>query len=402
MKPCRACNSLNISEVLDLGLQPVSNRLLSSPDEKEELFPIRLGLCRDCGLTQLLDLIPAEELKPRFDWVTYNEPEGHLDAMVERLIALSGIGRDAAVLGISFKDDSTLRRLKNKGFSRVQRLDPVLHFGITDRNIGAETIQSCIYSEGMLQAAKKTGKADLVIVRHLLEHASDLRRFLDGLKELLRPEGYLVVEAPDSSRALEQFDYTAIWEEHTVYFSPATLRRSMEESGFSIEGFDVYPYPFEDSLVCIARAGRKNKIVKEDARLGLDIAQRFARGFPVYGKKARAILAKYRREKGKIAMFGAGHLACVFLNFFGLRDFVECVIDDNQYKKGLYMPGSRLPIMGRDVLISREIGLCLLALNPINEEKVLAASRDFISKGGEFRSIFPGSPIAVNLEEVLA
>lgn len=395
---CRVCSSLNVSEELDTGHQPISNRFLRSGDEKEALFPVRVALCRDCGLMQLEDLIPVEELKPRFDWVTYSEPEDHLDALVNRLIAFPGIRGDSAFLGVSFKDDTTLRRLENKGFSRVCRIDPGKHLGITDNCVGVETIQRCISSEKMWQVAQKTVKADMVIARHILEHAYDLRMFLEGLKELLKPEGYLVIEAPDCSRSIARFDYTTIWEEHTVYFFPATLRRCMEESGFSIEWFNVYPYAFEDSLVCVARISKADKVVKEDTRTALGAVQKFAYEFPFYSRKVRFALAKYHQEKGKVAMFGAGHLACVYINFFGLRDFVEFVIDDNPNKQGLLMPGSQLPIVTSEALMSQEVRVCLLALNPMNETKVLEKNKDFISGGGEFLSIFPASPIALNLE----
>lgn len=395
---CRACCSLNVSALLDMGSQPISNRFLHSRNEQEVLFPLKLALCRDCGLIQLVDLIPVEELRPRFDWVTYNEPEDHLDSMVDRLAALPGISSDSAFLGISFKDDTTLHRFKVKGFSRMKRIDPVVHFGIMDKGVGIETIQMCISPEKMRQVAQKIGKADMVIVRHVLEHAYAPQRFLLSLKELMADGGYLVIEVPDCSRAVSQLDYTTIWEEHVVYFSPSTFRSCMEKAGFSIEGFDVYPCAFEDSLLCIARACKGDDVIKEDVHIALDVAQKFAYKFPLYRKKVRSVLAKYRQEKGKIAMFGAGHLACVYINFFGLKDFIEFVIDDNPNKKGLLMPGSQLPIVATEALMSQDVRLCLLALNPMSEAKVLARNRGFLLNDGEFLSIFPASCIALNLE----
>lgn len=394
---CRVCRSLNVPLLLDMGSQPISNRFLHSRDEQEDLFPLKLALCRDCGLVQLVDLIPVEELKPRFDWIAPNEPEDHLDAMVDMLSTLPGIRRNSEVLGISFKDDTTLRRFENKGFSCVKRLDPVRHLGIMDKGIGAETIQMYISPEKMRQAAQKTGKADIVIVRHVLEHAHDLHRFLGGLKELMKDGGYLVIEVPDCSRALARFDYTTIWEEHVVYFSPSVFRRCMTEAGFSIEGFDIYPYAFEDSLVCIARFCKGNEVARENVHTALDAAQKFAYEFPLYGRKIRSVLAGYRREKGKIAIFGAGHLACVYINLFRLGDFIKFAIDDNPNKKGLLMPGSQLPIVSSEVLMSRDVKVCLTAVNPMSEDRVVARHKAFVEKGGIFASIFPASRTFINI-----
>ncbi len=399
MAYCRVCRSSHVVPMLDAGLRPISNRYVRSPGEKEALFPLRFCLCRDCGMVQLKDIVPAEELKPRVDWITYNEPEDHLDNMVERLIRLPGITSHSMFLGVSFKDDTTLHRIRKCGFKLTKRIRPQEDLGIEDKGAGAETLQLYIAPEPMHRVASGYGKADMVIVRHVLEHAHDLKAFLEGLKALVTPQGYVVIEVPDCSRAIGRHDYTTLWEEHSVYFSPSTLRRCMEENGFSVEGFDVYPYAFEDSLVCIARVRQSPGIIREDVLPEIEAAEKFAGAFNAYGQKVRFVLTRFRREKGPIALFGAGHLACVYINFFGIKDLLEFVIDDNAHKKGLFMPGSQLPIVTSEVLLTRNVKGCLMALNPMSEEKVIARNAAFVSNGGEFMSIFPASPIALNIGE---
>jgi hypothetical protein len=108
----------------------------------------------------------------------------------------------------------------------------------------------------------------------------------------------------------------------------------------------------------------------------------------------RADLSRLQHDGGRVALFGAGHLAVKFLNLFGLKDLVYCVIDDHPDKAGLCMPGSGLPVRPSSVLIEERIDLCLLALSPESERKVIAARHDYASRGGRFRSIFASSPIA--------
>ena len=395
MQVCRVCGSQNIVFMLDAGLQPVSNRYVANPGEKEDLFPLKFDLCRNCGMMQLAELVPAAELKPRVDWITYNEPEDHLDSMVEMLAGLKGMSADAFFLGVSFKDDTTLRRFENKGFKRTARISPQDDLGITDQGAGAETLQGRITAPWMRKVAAARGKADMVIVRHILEHAHDLRAFLDGLKELLVSGGYVAIEVPDCSRAIARCDYTTLWEEHVVYFSPATLRRCLEEAGFSVVHFEAYPYAFEDSLVCVVTLSKEGTADrKEDVTEALAAAEHFAAGFTGFGGSVRAALETFRRDKGRVAMFGAGHLACVYINFFGLKDVIDFVADDNPHKKGLFMPGSQVPILGSASLVGRNIKLCLLTLNPMGEEKVVGRNTDFTDKGGVFASVFPASRCA--------
>ena len=97
------------------------------------------------------------------------------------------------------------------------------------------------------------------------------------------------------------------------------------------------------------------------------------------------------KDKGTIAIFGAGHLTIAFLSIMEITDFVKYVIDDNPNKKGMRMPVGDLPIVGSEVLYNNEIKFCLLGLNPQNQPKVIEKHRAYTDSGGIFGSIFPGS-----------
>jgi len=81
-----------------------------------------------------------------------------------------------------------------------------------------------------------------------------------------------------------------------------------------------------------------------------------------------------------------------------VADAIECIVDDNPNKRGLYMPGCGLPIVGSSALLEQGISLCLLSLNPIGEEKVIGSQQAFVDRGGVFASIFPASAHAMRLE----
>ena len=56
---CRSCQSLDGLLVLDLGEQPLANNFLSPEDldQPEPRFPLRLAVCTECWLLQILSLI---------------------------------------------------------------------------------------------------------------------------------------------------------------------------------------------------------------------------------------------------------------------------------------------------------------------------------------------------------
>src|SRR5689334_17626978 len=82
---CRICGRASIRQRLDFGPQAIRNRFLRSHEESEYRHALAVGCCCACGLMQLADPPPVAELCPRFDWIQYNEPEGHLDAVAAAL-----------------------------------------------------------------------------------------------------------------------------------------------------------------------------------------------------------------------------------------------------------------------------------------------------------------------------
>lgn len=400
MKPCHLCGTEEVKELLDFGMQPVCNRFPTNAGDEEYTYPMAISQCSACGVVQISNPVPASELLPRYDWITYNEPEGHLDDLTETILALPDLTTESTICGVSFKDDSTLARLKKRGFQHTWRINPEADLGITDARAGIETIQDCLSPEAASMIKDKHGSADVVIVRHILEHAHDTFRFMQSIQQLVNSKAYIVFEVPDCTRALENCDYSTLWEEHILYFTPETFKRCLAYGGFSLYNFKCYPYPSENSLVAIVQVqGKARPSSSSENILGSECrrAKLFAENFPNHTNKLKEFFSEYRRSKGKIALFGAGHLACVFVNLLGLKDLIDFCVDDNPNKRGLFLPGSQIPIYESSVLIKENIKLCLLSLSPLSEDKVIRTNKNFLAKGGTFLSIFPTSRRALRI-----
>lgn len=398
MDICRACHQKKIEKLIDFGKQPICNRFCRSQEEQQDMYPIILNYCKACGMVQMNDPFPMEELLPRFEWITYSEPEDHLDDLVDKIIKLPGLSKEAKICGISFKDGSTIDRFKDRGFGDAWVINPREDLGIADARAGIETLQSYLTKEKACSIVEKQGKFDLVIVRHVLEHAYDTDGFMEAIAELVKDNGYIFYEVPDCKKALERCDYTTVWEEHILYFTSGTFRALLETNGFSIASFVSYPYPFEDSLVAIIQPGggpNKGLTLTSDITEEINCIKHFAENMPKISAQLRSFFSDYIKDHGKIALFGAGHLACKFINLLGLKDYIDFVADDNPSKKGLFMPGSQLPIKESAKLLEDNIKLCLLSFNPLNDDKVIAKNQEFINRGGEFYSIFSASKYAL-------
>ena len=268
---------------------------------------------------------------------------------------------------------------------------------MTNSAANIETVQKLTTPERMAAIAARRGAADVLIVRHIMEHAEDLHAFIHGIAALVKPGGIIMVEVPDCTTSLQLNDYCMVWEEHSLFLTPETFAPLLTIGGFEPIRTDVYPLPFENSLVQLARKTGKPGPIRIDAaaRAQVGLLARYADGYKPACRELRATLERVRAEKGPIALFGAGHLACAFANFMGVADLIDFVADDTPQKQNKFLPGARLPILPSAALAERKIALCLLALSINNENAVIGRNEAFVRAGGIFRSIFRASPRSV-------
>ena len=372
---------------IDFGKQPISNRFLSLSSSSELTYSFQLGYCEACSLVQLINPPLSEDLKPSFSWITYNEPENHLDSLVDELIKLPGITADSHFLGVSHFEESTLVRLRKKGFENVSRLKNMLDENIDNTLSVIETIQQYLTAPDFF----KNPKPKVIIVRDILEHAHDPLLLMQALSAMVEKEGYVVFEVPDYTKTFSLCDYSTLWEEHISYFSPYTFLKSLVMGGFSVHTFRKYSYDVQDYLVAVVCLGGNDKNfhsinhkVFQQEKENID---HYAVSYPKRCAWYQDVLSKYR-QKGKIALLGAGHLACHFINLMKVGHLIDFLIDDHPNKCGMYMPGSKLPILSSMALEEQAPKLCLLSLSEESEKKVIANKKLFLDQGGEFASIF--------------
>ncbi len=390
---CLVCGSASVVERLDVGHHPVATFYLERQDAPERDFRLAVGQCRDCGTIQSTQIVPHDALIPPYDWLFAREPEEHLDEVVDQIAALPGLGPDSVIGALTYKDDTTVERFRRKGFTNTWRVKLDEDLGVENPAANIETVQKLTNPVTMAEIAARRGAADVLIVRHITEHAENLIAFIEGLAALVKPGGVLMLEVPDCTDNLRLKDYCMIWEEHSLYLTPATFAALSSIGGFEPIRTDVYPRPFENSLVQLARkTGTPGKVrISAEAKSQVGLLEAYADAYEPAKRELRAKLERVRAEKGPIALFGAGHLACAFANFMDVADLIDFVADDTPQKIDKFLPGARLPILPSAALVERKVAVCLLALSINNEDAVIGRNAAFTQAGGEFRSIFRAS-----------
>lgn len=395
MGRCLVCGAGDVETLLGLGRQPVASHFMPARDGGTVEHDLSLASCPTCGITQLAKPFPYRDLVRRYDWITYREPETHLDAVVERICRLPGVGPTSRVAGITIKDKTTLERLRQRGFAQIWALDARADLGATDANADIETVQALLTPEKAAAIVAARGAVDLLIVRHIAEHAEAPGRFMAALAALLAPGGIMVVEVPDCTGNLSRQDYSMIWEEHALYLTPDSVPQLAAAAGCTMVDLQVHPFRFEDVIVFYARKAAAAVALPPPDRAAVarnrDLARRYAVAFADWTARYRALFAELTRDGRRLAAYGAGHLTCAFLNFHGLSEYFACVVDDMPQKQGLFLPKCRLPIVPRAQLSAKQISACFFGLAPELEEKIIANNPDYVAEGGRFYSMFVDS-----------
>jgi hypothetical protein len=151
-------------------------------------------------------------------------------------------------------------------------------------------------------------------------------------------------------------------------------------------------------------SGRVRDYLAAEARAGM-AAFPFYAGFSQAVERVRrdlrALLTDLRGKGHSIAAYGAAAKGSTLTNFAGIgTDLVDFVVDRNVHKQGLYMPGTHIPIVGPEQLLTRRPDyVLLLAWN--FEHEIVRQQGEYLERGGRFIVPVP-EPRIIGLEAAVA
>jgi SAM-dependent methyltransferase len=379
---------------LSLGRLPACNRFSRTRQVTTEIA-LDIVECETCRLIQLREAPLPEALVPRLPWIRYQEPEGHLDALVERVLGFRPKARTA--LGAGPFEQPLLSRLATRGLA-THALDLALDLDAAaadGRYPYLESWQASLNGARLDDIAQRIGTFDVVSCRYIIEHSPEPIAALKALKSLLGHGGLLLLEVPDSHKFLAARDYCFLWEEHCCYFVEETLGRLAETAGFRVLSILRYPGALEDALIAVLEVADSPSphpfpFAPFAPQGASPLFQAYRDQFAATREGLRARLARTAGPaKDRVALFGIGHHAIMFVNAFGLNADIALAVDDDPDKAGFFPPGFGVGVVSSEHLLRDErITTCLFAVAPHVQAKVQAKLAPLAARGVEFRSIY--------------
>ncbi|HEY4346965.1 MAG TPA: class I SAM-dependent methyltransferase [Gaiellaceae bacterium] len=341
---CPACRGTRVGEVLEWPDIPVNSTLFLASQEEAVNFPrgsFRLSVCRDCGLGFNADFDPGL-------------PE-YSERNLETQLCSSGFASFATGLALEWIADHGLEgaHVLEIGAGRAGEflqlfceLSGGTGVGLDPAALPAQNGSVRLLERPFDSAWREP--ADAVICRHTLEHVGDVGTFLGDLARWAHtsPAAVHLFELPDFSTILERGSFWDLYYEHASYFTADTLRAAFERNGFDVLGCRR---AFDDQyLILEARLAPAPPTVsatrgQETLASAESLARQIDEVRPVYARRFQQL-----RKDGPIVVWQAGAKAAALLEDPRIAETVVALVDVNTAKRGRYIVGTGLPVVGPD------------------------------------------------------
>ena len=355
---CRLCGSPHVPEVLVLADTPAGDSLVTpgAAAPARPVFPLRLCLCKQCGNVQTSHVVAPEVLYRNYVYrtsVTLGLVE-HFGRYAADVIARRGIPAGALVVDIGSNDGTLLRSFEKLGM-RALGVEPATNIAAISRAAGIETVNEFFTASLGRKLKAERGPAQIVTANNVMANVDDLSDFMQGVRELLAPDGVFVAETGYVLDLLEKGLFDNIYHEHLSYFGVRPLEQFFVREGMELIDVTRMPNKGGTIIVTAQRAGGPRRPSPAIAELrGLERAKQAGEEAPfrdlarrlTSAKVALGDLVAQAQSAGKrVAGYGASVGAVTFIYHFDLGRNLVYVVDDDPDKQGKLPPGHRVPIV---------------------------------------------------------
>ncbi len=393
---CILCHCGTVVEFLDLGETALANQFLRREeiDAREPRYPLRVGFCRACGHVQLLESVPPLEMFENYLYISSASDtlKNHLWDLSDNLVHRYGLSREDLVIDIGCNDGTLLQGFERHGV-RTLGVDPAQNLAALASGNGIERYVGLFTAATAESIKSKWGQASLVTATNTFPHIQDLDDFIRGIQTALKPGGVLVIEMHYLLDLIEQVAFDTIYHEHISYWALGPMKWLFERNGMMVADAERVPLHHGQLRVHVQRQGegeihpRVAEVLAAEKAAGLDRFETFAR-FAEHALKIksdlRETLAAFAQNGRRVAGYGAPAKGNTLLGFLEIGpDLLPYIVDKSPLKQGLYTPGTHIPVVAPERLLSDQPDyVLLLAWNFVDE--IVEQQSEYLKRGGRF------------------
>lgn len=395
---CRVCDSTNLELAIDLGMHPWANHFLKKEEiGSEPFYPLRVMYCHKCTTTQLDHTVPKETM---FGDHTYlsgvtKSLSSHFKTVAEEVDKRFWSGsKTKSVLDIGSNDGTQLKHFQELGYD-VLGVESSKTTAQIANDAGIPTVNTFFNLESAGQIGEKF---HVINAAGVFFHLEELHSVAEAVKDSLRDDGVFIIQFLYMKSIVENLAFDQIYHEHLLYYNLFNLGILLNRHGLDM--FDASFSPIHGGSV-IAYAGHKGKrelsqklhsMLEEESERksnSLETYLNFARRVEQKRNQNISYLEKVKKEGKRVFGMGAPVKGNTLLNYFKIgTDYIDCLVEKNRLRRGLFSPGMHIPIVLEDELEKEPDVYYFLAWN--FKKEILANRKDLIDRGVQF--FFPIEP----------
>lgn len=389
---CRVCDSTDLEPVIDLGLQPWCNHFLKADEVgTEPVYPLRVVYCHQCSTTQLDYTVKKEVMFADHTYlsgVTRSLSEHFRQVAAEVDGRVPDRGRQKTVLDIGSNDGTQLKHFQALGYD-VLGVESSKTTARIATEAGVPTLNTFFNCDVVRQLDRRF---DVINAAGVFFHLEELHSVTEGIREALEPDGVFVVQFLYMKRILENLAFDQIYHEHLLYYNLKNIETLLNRHGLGL--YDAYLAPIHGGSIIafVTHRGRRPPTERllalmraedEENSNSIDTYREFARRVERMKQRDREYLSRAKAAGKEVYGMGAPVKGNTLLNYFGIgRDYLDCLVEKNPLRKGLYSPGMHLPVVMEDELPRPPDVYYVLAWN--FKKEILANNGHLTEKGVEF------------------
>lgn len=349
---CDICGGNSLEQFFKSEEWSNSGRYTLTPTVIEKKTEISLVFCIACGHIRQA---PGQEVKCDYLDISRDTSRQAPNYVNEIINSLSNfkVKKNDLILEVGANDGSFLNFLRDCGYNNLLGIEPSIALSKTASSQGHRIIQDYFSPELARLLRVDYGEVAAIICRHTLEHVPNPKEIMDGMTKIIRPNGIIFIEVPDSDWIISNLAAYEIWDEHIGYFRAGSLKKLLENSG--LKPIKLKKTRFRDTQNLLSWSILENHNITEINEIAIDCTLieelfLFQKRWDAFSKR---LLDALSSAPHPIAVVGASHIQLNYLNFNKLSQFVDFLIDDDPEKSGHYVYlGKSLPIVTTNYVIA--------------------------------------------------
>ena len=352
MITCSICKKKKLTEVLNLGPQPLCDDLIKIKSKKiNKNYKIVILFCKVCKTAHQKYKVKDQILFPK----KYHYRSGltkdvlnSMENLVDECENILGNLKNKNILDIGCNDGSLLSFFQKKG-SNVLGVEPT-NAHKDAKKMGIKVINNYYNLACNKKILKQFKEVDVITFTNVFAHINDIDETLNALKKIINKKTIIIIENHYLKSILNSFQFDTFYQEHPRTYSLMSFAYIAKRLNLNLSKVQ-FPKRYGGNIrVFLSKFIKTNslstKLLGEEKNF-LTKFKKMNRSIDKWKNQKLLIIKKLNRDFGPLPAKAFPGRASILINTLGLNEKNISYISEQPGSKkiGHYVPGTRIPIV---------------------------------------------------------